>query len=102
MAKKGNKGSFKKGDPRCGRPKGQPNKATREVQVWSREIIEDPQGVAKTRELYQKGRLAPAIVIELMNRAYGKVKDTIEMHQPRPLVVEILADLEAHGDRGPR
>jgi len=102
MPKKATSGSFKKGDPRCGRPAGKPNKATREVQVWAREIVEDPTGVEKTRELYQKGKLAPAIVIELMNRAYGKVKDTIEMHQPRPLVVEILADAEAHGDGGSR
>ena len=89
---------FVKGDKRAGRPKGRPNNTTREVQVWAREIVEDPKGVEKTRELYQKGRLAPAIVIELMNRAYGKVKDTIEMHQPRPLVVEILTDVETHGD----
>jgi hypothetical protein len=79
-----------------GRPKGCRDKRTVQVQTWSREIIEDPQGMAKTRELYRKGRLAPAIVIELMNRAYGKVKDTVELRQPRPVVVEILADLEAH------
>lgn len=33
MAKKGNSGSFKKGDPRAGRPPGVPNKSTIDVRA---------------------------------------------------------------------
>jgi len=76
--------------PGSGRQKGTPNKVTRDVQEWARSIVEDPKGVAKTVQLYQQGRLAPAIVIELLHYGYGKPKDTLAIELPRPVVVDLV------------
>lgn len=42
--------------------------------------------------MYRKGRLAPAIVLELYARAYGKVRDTLDVNldtlQPLRIVIE--------------
>jgi hypothetical protein len=46
--------------------------------------------VAKTRLLFQQGRLAPAIVIELLHYGYGKPKDTLVIETPRPVVLDLL------------
>jgi len=69
---------FAKGDKRCGRPKGVPNKCTQEVRAWARAIMEDPTVQANMLKQAQEGRLAPGIVNELLHYAYGKPKDTIE------------------------
>ena len=82
MAGKANKGSFKKGDPRAGRPKGTENKATVEIRVAARAFIEDPKGQAKMLALYQAGKLNPAIITLLHQYAYGKPKDTVEISGP--------------------
>lgn len=79
MAKKANKGSFKPGDTRAGRPKGCENKATAEVRQWAQGIFKDDKVKKKTLELAQAGKLAPAIYNELLHYAYGKPKDTIEI-----------------------
>lgn len=87
-----------KGDPRCGRPRGISNKRTIEVRAWARSILEDEKVRARTLALARSGKLAPAILTELYNRAYGKVTDTLEVTRPRPLVVEFITDAEAHVD----
>lgn len=75
-----------------GRKKGVPNKATVEVRQWAQSVLEDDEGRQKTLELYRKGKLAPAIVIELFNRAYGKTKDTLDVNladiAPLRIVIE--------------
>jgi hypothetical protein len=45
-----------------GRKPGVPNKATKEIRERARELIEDPIGMAKTLELYRRGKLHPAVV----------------------------------------
>lgn len=74
-----------------GRKKGVPNKATIQVREWSQSVLEDAEGRQKTLELYRKGRLAPAIVIELFNRAYGKTKDVLDLNlgELPPLTIRI-------------
>jgi hypothetical protein len=73
--------SFKPGHAKIGgRKAGQPNKNTRDVKDWSRSIVEDPKGLTRTRQDYQRGRLSPAIFIELMNRAFGKPKERTDLH----------------------
>jgi hypothetical protein len=42
----------------------------------------------------REGKLPPAIFVELFNRAYGKVKDTVALETPRPLVVSLLERAE--------
>ena len=39
---------------------------------------------------------APHMETLIWHYRFGKPKDTLEINQPRPLVVEVLADLEAH------
>jgi hypothetical protein len=65
----------KKGTPKTGgRQKGTPNKATVEVRTWARRVVEDAEVQARTHEMARAGRLAPAILIELLHYAYGKPK----------------------------
>ena len=73
--------SFSRGNPRPGpgRPKGVPNKATVEVKAWAQSVLEDPKVRSKTLHLARDGRLAPAILIELLHYAYGKPKDTTDL-----------------------
>src|SRR6188768_1407613 len=79
MAKKGNAGSFKKGDPRAGRPRGIPNKVTQEVREWARGIFDDPAVQATTLAQAKSGTLAPGIYAKLLEYAYGKPTDVVEL-----------------------
>ena len=66
------------GNPR-GKPKGRRDNRTLEVEAWARSVLESP----KVRQTFlfqaEAGRMPPAIVQELFNRAYGKVKDCTEL-----------------------
>ena len=74
-----------------GRPPGIPNRNTTEVRVWAASILEDEAVRAKTLQQARAGRLAPALIIELFNRAYGKTKDVVEMQNAElpPLIIRI-------------
>ena len=61
------------GNPR-GRKPG-PTKRTLEIRDWSKSFLEDAEGRERMLGDYRRGRLSPALVIELMNRAYGKVRE---------------------------
>jgi hypothetical protein len=87
--------AWPKGKPRppgAGRKKGTQNKTTRDVQEWARSILEDPKVRDKTLRNAQAGRLAPAILIELMHYGYGKPKDTLALELPRPVVVDLVTE----------
>lgn len=91
MAKKGNSGTFGKGRLPTGRPKGVPNKATREIKEAARAFLENPEGLARLKEQYEAGTLNPSILIRYMDYAYGKPKETIEHQVPmRSAVVDLL------------
>lgn len=88
-----------KGRPKptgSGRQKGTQNRITRDIQAWAQSVIEDRQGRSKTLRLYQQGRLAPALVIELLHYAYGKPKDTLSIESPRPVVLDLLTARHAN------
>lgn len=73
--------NLRRGGP--GRPKGVPNKATREAKELARSILEDPVVQRKLRDQAQRGKLAPAVMTMLFHYAYGKPKDDSPESAPR-------------------
>ena len=63
-----------------GRPKGVPNKATREIKAASRALVEDPSYVESLKRRLRSGR-APHMETLLHYYAYGKPKETVDMPQ---------------------
>jgi len=73
----GTRGRFQlgqSGNPK-GRTPGVPNKATLEIRAWARSVVDDPAVRDRVFALARQGKLQPAMLIELFNRAYGKVRD---------------------------
>ena len=73
---------FVKGDPRCGRPKGCPNKVTVEARQAATELVDDPEYRAKLLQDLRDRRLAPAIEQMLWYYSKGKPKETVEHTGP--------------------
>lgn len=68
-----------KGNPqnlRKGRPKGIPNKATREIKAIAAELLSDPAYVASLRRRLPAGK-APHMETLLHHYAYGKPKESL-------------------------
>lgn len=85
-----NTSGLRRGGP--GRPKGVPNKATRDIQAFSRAQLEDPAYVAALRERLIEGK-APHMETLLAHYAYGKPKDTMLLESDLPpFVVKIEQD----------
>lgn len=72
---------FGPGNP--GRPKGARNKATRDIQQFSRAVLEDPEYVAALKLRLVEGR-APHMETLLAHYAYGKPKDTLAVEGELP------------------
>jgi len=94
-----------KGIPKTGgRQMGTPNKVIVEVRTWARSVVEDRRVHAKTREMARTGRLAPAILIELLHYAYGKPKDTMCVETPsdslRPVDLFDFCEIPHQGPGG--
>lgn len=66
---------FRKGQG--GRPKGVPNRATREVRELARSIVEDPGYLEGLKKRVEAGQ-APHMETLLFHYAYGKPKERIE------------------------
>jgi hypothetical protein len=80
-----------KGTPKTGgRQPGSPNKVTVEVRTWARGVVEDPEVHAKTLEMARTGRLAPAILIELLHYADGKPKETTDLNVRVSRLIRII------------
>ena len=80
-----------KGTPKTGgRKRGSPNKVTVEVRTWARRVVEDPQVHATTLDLARSGRLAPAVLIELLHYAYGKPKETTDLNVRVSRLIRII------------
>ena len=60
-----------------GRPKGVPNKATREIKASARALVEDPVYVESLRRRLPAGK-APHMETLLFHYAYGKPRDTVD------------------------
>ena len=67
MAENGNRGQFKPGDSRAGRPKGTPNKATADVRSAFAAFVE--QNAGKAQELFDRvAKDDPAKALDLLAR----------------------------------
>jgi hypothetical protein len=82
---------FKKGEG--GRPKGVPNKATREIQQFAKEFLESPEYRARLKIRIERGQAMPIETL-LYHYGYGKPKERIEIegNAPMPLVIELVKD----------
>lgn len=90
MAKRRGPGRpFKPGEG--GRPKGIPNKATRDIKAFSRNFLESPAYIASLQQRILAGD-APQVEQLLFHYGYGKPKDTVAVEGgplPLPLVVKL-------------
>jgi hypothetical protein len=67
---------LRRGGP--GRPKGVPNKATREAKEFCASVVDDPDYQATIRRRAMRGQLAPAVECMLWYYAKGKPKEQLE------------------------
>lgn len=72
-----------------GRPKGVPNKVTREAKDFAESVLHSP--LVQARILYdaERGRLPPPVLTILMSYAWGKPKETIRHEGLERLLVEV-------------
>jgi hypothetical protein len=98
MAGKGR--PFQKGEG--GRPKGVPNKATREIQQFARDFLESDSYRDRLKVRIERGQ-AQVIETLLYHYGYGKPKERIEVegNAPMPLVIELVKDRRQLGESDP-
>ena len=81
--------------PGPGRRKGQPNRATVEIREWARSILKVQAVRSRTLSLAREGRVAPGVLVELLHYAYGKPKDTTDVHVQVSRMIRIMPPQEA-------
>lgn len=83
-----------------GRPKGRKNKATAEVQLLHRQLVNDSAYRRTLLRRLRSGKLAPAVECLLWHYAYGKPKDTIQ-HEGGDVPLKFTLNLDvAKGGNG--
>ena len=78
---------FKKGQG--GRPKGVPNKATRDVAAICRAMVEDPEYLKYLTHRIYTGQAPPGIEALVWHYAYGKPKERMEISGPDGGPIEV-------------
>ena len=86
---------FRKGDPRAGRPKGVPNKATRELKELIDRIL-TPGGWRMLQAQWEEGTLPAATFHKLLDHRYGVPKQTVGVEAGPG--VSFTLDLGKHGN----
>jgi hypothetical protein len=72
-----NRGSFKKGDPRAGRPKGSENKVTKEARELAQLLVTDERYLECLKQRLMRGRLSPPMDV-LWHYAFERFRRTLE------------------------
>ena len=83
---------FQKGQG--GRPKGIPNKATREIKDIARALVEDPEYVQSLRERLTAGK-APHMEPVLFYYTYGRPKESMEHSGTLALATTVIHEHHA-------
>lgn len=65
-----------------GRPKGLPNKATRQIKEFGERLFKSKEYQESIKARILEGK-APAVEIHLMNLTFGKPKEQIEINDTR-------------------
>jgi len=85
----------KKGTPKTGgRKMGTPNRATIEIKEIARELVNGPEYRHNLERRLKSGRLAPAMEQTLWAYAYGKPKETTDVHVQVSRMIRILPPQE--------
>ena len=66
-----NKGSFKPGDPRAGRPPGSQNKTSKDARILAQSLVTDPEYLDKLKQRLIDGKAAD-LEKTLWEYAFGK------------------------------
>ncbi len=74
--------------PGPGRPKGLPNKVTRDIQEFARAVLEDPDYVRELKVRLRRGK-APHVETALYHYGYGKPRETISIDHVPPFLLRI-------------
>lgn len=78
-----------------GRPKGVPNKVTREIKALAQNVLSRAEYLASLQERIDNGR-APHMETLLHHYAYGKPKEVVAVEsEVPPFVIKVQADGEA-------
>ena len=79
----------KGGPPGPGRPKGSLDKVSRDIRERARALLSEEGYLESLRYRLQQGILAPAVEVTLMHYAYGKPRETVDVHATiRPLIID--------------
>lgn len=91
---------FENGDPRAGRPKGTPNRATTEAKEVCSALVDDPEYLEALRTRLLSGTLAPGVEALLWHYAKGKPREIVE-HQAASVGQITFFRLPANGRERP-
>jgi|SRR5688500_16914426 hypothetical protein len=92
-------GTFLPGDPRAGRPKGKPNKTTREIRQLAQELLTNRDYLESLKERLQTGT-AGRIEELLYFYAWGKPKEEIILPQDQEAEENVITiDVRQNGHR---
>jgi hypothetical protein len=87
-----NKGSFKPGDPRAGRPPGSQNKTGRDARILAQSLVSDPAYIDNLRQWLIDGKAGDLEKV-LWEYAYGK-----PAQHPVTIMDDFLEDLAGNQD----
>jgi len=73
---------------RGGGRKGIPNKSTRDIQAFSRAMLEDPEYVRELAIRLRRGK-APHVETVLYHYGYGKPRETLKLEDVPPFLLRV-------------
>lgn len=93
-------GTFVKGDPRAGRPKGVRNKATDEAKTFCASLVEDPDYQQAFKRAFIARKLPPRLEEMVWHYAKGRPPQSVEVGGlgGEPITFEVVTNVPEHAD----